>query len=162
MLAVASRLEQHRCRWGMLAVASIPSTGVRASDQSRGRTVSSIDSVEEVTSVLLSASSESQLTGLLLCLDAALLVLGAPSSAVPLPALPPALPPAAFSNSHSLLVTGSARPASPQPGHHSVDAYLTNAGWLKSACSVDLAGAELVVLLHRASDSRVQCQAAHG
>ena len=53
--------------------------------------MSSMDKVEDVTSVLLSASSESQLAGLLLCLEAALLVLGAPSSAVPLFAVPPAL-----------------------------------------------------------------------
>ena len=43
-----------------------------------GRTMSSVDSVEEVTSVLLSASSESQLPGP--SLDAALLVLGPTSS----------------------------------------------------------------------------------
>ena len=68
--------------------------------------MSSMDKVEDVTSVLLSASSESQLAGLLLCLEAALLVLGAPSSAVPLSAVPPALHDNCLTTSRAYRTTG--------------------------------------------------------
>ena len=78
--------------------------------------------------MLLSASSESQLTGLLLCLDAALLVLGAPSSAVPLSVLPPALQLTRLSNTSSLPVTGYARPASPPHGAASTPTGPTQTG----------------------------------
>ena len=86
-------------------------------------TASSMDRLEEVTSVLLSASSESQLTGVLLCLEAALLVLGAPSSAVPSSAVPAAL--------HT--------PATSPEGEPASTVYYTGFSAIKS-CSLQGAG----------------------